>query len=121
MHRTFQNHVALDSAWNYSLAWTPDGKRLFWSSNPDSTIQEWDTVRWKRVDGPWARKGHTVADAVSENYILAAGTDRKWLDWPVPDSLADFEACFRHRLLEWNMNVVHADPYYEHSNHSFRI
>lgn len=91
----FQNHAALDPAWNYSLVWTPDGKWLFSSSNPDPTIQEWDTVTWKQVDGPWSRKGHA-----------AAGTHRMWLSWPVPeDSLAYFEIL--------TMNTATIDSEYE--------
>jgi WD40 repeat protein len=134
-------HAAHDPAWNYSLAWTSDGTRLLSGSNPDPTIQEWDTSTWKQVNDSW--KGRTAASAItgdhtgsfvasastdhprlgrlsdrrtiaifkhsddvySESFstyykhIPSAGRHRKFLDWPVQDSLFNSKACFHHRLL----------------------
>lgn len=36
------------SAWHVSLAWTPDGTRLF-----DPIIREWDALTWKQVGDVW--------------------------------------------------------------------
>jgi WD40 repeat protein len=42
---------------NYTLAWTSDGKRLLSGGNgTDPTIQEWDTSTSQQVSDPW--KGH---------------------------------------------------------------
>jgi WD40 repeat protein len=42
---------------SYSLAWTPNYRRLLSGSNgADPTIQEWDTSTWQQVGDPW--KGH---------------------------------------------------------------
>jgi WD40 repeat protein len=47
----------IDGGFNYSLAWTPDGKRLLSGGNgADPTIREWDTSTWQQVSDPW--KGH---------------------------------------------------------------
>jgi WD40 repeat protein len=47
----------IGGGFNYSLAWTPDGKRLLSGGNgTDPTIQEWDTSTWQQVSDPW--KGH---------------------------------------------------------------
>ncbi|KAG2346471.1 hypothetical protein BDR05DRAFT_959376, partial [Suillus weaverae] len=54
----FQGHSAFNGAWNSSLAWTPDGTRLFSAGSAnDPTIREWDTSTWMQVGEPC--KGHT--------------------------------------------------------------
>ncbi|OJA10294.1 hypothetical protein AZE42_05543, partial [Rhizopogon vesiculosus] len=63
--------AAIDSAWNSSLAWTPDGTRLFsGGSSSDPTIREWDASTWKQVGEPW--RGHT--DNVSAIAVNPTGT-----------------------------------------------
>jgi len=67
----FKAHAAINSAWNFSLAWTPDGTRLLSAgSNADPTIREWDTSTWKQVGDPWS--GH--ADSISAIAINSAAT-----------------------------------------------
>jgi WD40 repeat protein len=47
----------ISGGFNYSLAFTPDRKRLLSGGNgADPTIREWDTSTWKQVGDPW--KGH---------------------------------------------------------------
>jgi len=47
----------ISGGFNYSLAFTPDGKRLLSGGNgADPTIRELDTSTWRQVGYPW--KGH---------------------------------------------------------------
>jgi WD40 repeat protein len=51
--KSLKAHTEFNSAWNYSLVWTPDGKRLLSAgSNPDPTIRGWDTSTWEQVGSP---------------------------------------------------------------------
>ncbi|KAG1786314.1 uncharacterized protein HD556DRAFT_1528393 [Suillus plorans] len=48
--KTFQAHAAFNSAWNYSLSWASDGRRLLTAgSYLDPAIREWDTSTWEQV------------------------------------------------------------------------
>jgi WD40 repeat protein len=54
--------AAINGAVNVSLAWAPNGGRLFSAgSRSDPTIREWDTSSWKQIGEPWT--GH--ADDIS--------------------------------------------------------
>jgi len=60
-----------EGAWNSSLAWTPDGTRLFsGGSASDPTLREWDSSTWKQVGDPW--RGHT--DNISAIAVNPTGT-----------------------------------------------
>jgi WD40 repeat protein len=57
--KSLKAHSEFNSAWNYSLAWTPDGRRLLSAgSKPDPTIRGWDTSTWEQVGSPC--KGNTT-------------------------------------------------------------
>jgi WD40 repeat protein len=60
-----------DGVGNWSLAWTPDGTRLFSAGDfHDPTIREWDPLTWQQVGHPW--EGHT--SYVNAIAIHPAGT-----------------------------------------------
>jgi len=60
------------SAWHVSLAWTPDGTRLFSAgSRSDPIIREWDTSTWKQVGDVW-RDHH--ADYICALAVNSTGT-----------------------------------------------
>lgn len=58
---TFKAHAAVsepqeggETAYNNTLQWTPDGKRLLsGGSHVDPTIREWDSSTWQQVGDPW--------------------------------------------------------------------
>lgn len=58
---TFKAHAAVSEpkeggeiAYNNTLQWTPDGKRLLsGGSHVDPTIREWDSSTWQQVGDPW--------------------------------------------------------------------
>ncbi|KAG2137113.1 uncharacterized protein EDB93DRAFT_1253727 [Suillus bovinus] len=106
----FQSHAALDPAWNYSLAWTPDGTRLLSGSNPDPTIQEWDTSTWKQVGDPG--KSHIAANTITgdptASFVASASTDH-----PRLQRLSDRRtiAIFKHS------NGVYSDTYSTYGKH----
>jgi WD40 repeat protein len=51
--KTLKAHAAFNSAWNYSLLWTPDGRQFLTAgSSLDPTIREWNTSTWEQVGHP---------------------------------------------------------------------
>jgi WD40 repeat protein len=59
------------SPWAYSLAWTPDGTRIFsGGTNSDPNVREWDASTWKQIGDHWS--GHT--DYIYAVAINTAGT-----------------------------------------------
>ncbi|KAG2052917.1 WD40 repeat-like protein [Suillus hirtellus] len=76
-------------AYNSSLAWTPDGTRLFSAgTHPDPNIREWDSSTWKQVGIPW--KGHfNGINAISLNssgtLLASASEDRCVRLWRLSD------------------------------------
>ncbi|KAJ8593414.1 WD40 repeat-like protein [Rhizopogon salebrosus TDB-379] len=59
------------SAWHISLAWTPDGTRIFsGGSRSDSVIREWDTSTWQQIGDTW--RDHT--DYISALAVNSTGT-----------------------------------------------
>ncbi|KAG2046113.1 WD40 repeat-like protein [Suillus hirtellus] len=85
----FQGHSAFNGAWNYSVAWTSDGMRLFSSGSIlDPTIREWDTSTWKQVGQPC--KGHTdtvytIAFNPTGTLIASASEDQQVRLWRLSD------------------------------------
>lgn len=54
---TFKAHAAIEGAFNNTLQWAPDGRRLLSAgSDLDPNILEWETHTWQQVGDPW--KGH---------------------------------------------------------------
>ena len=84
--------AAINGAYNYSLAWMPDGTRLFSSgSGPDPTIREWDTSTWKQVGDPWAgHANHINTIAINSNGALVTSTsdDHQVRLWRLSDRRA---------------------------------
>jgi len=82
---------ALDvpQSWNFSLAWAPDGTRLFSGrSRVDPTIREWDTSTWEQVGDPWS--GHSdaiwiIAINSTGTLIASASEDRHVHLWRLSD------------------------------------
>ncbi|KAG0699361.1 hypothetical protein DFH29DRAFT_55548 [Suillus ampliporus] len=62
---------------NYTVAWTPDGTRIFTGGDGDPSIREWDTSTWQQVDDPWT--GHTgFINAIafnSDGTLFASASD----------------------------------------------
>jgi WD40 repeat protein len=89
---------AVGNLYRTSLAWTPDGTRLFSTgdqSNP--TIHEWDTSSWKQVGVPWS--GHTEGICVlainsTGTLIASASFDKDVRLWRL--SNRQTIAIFRH-------------------------
>ncbi|KAJ8593407.1 WD40 repeat-like protein [Rhizopogon salebrosus TDB-379] len=89
---------AMDNRCQTSLAWTPDGTRLFSAgdqSNP--TIYEWDTSSWKQVGVPWS--GHTKGICIlainsTGTLIASASYDKDVRLWQL--SNRQTIAIFRH-------------------------
>ncbi|KIK48977.1 hypothetical protein CY34DRAFT_7682 [Suillus luteus UH-Slu-Lm8-n1] len=84
---------------DFSLAWMPDGTRLFSAGgDTDPTIREWDTSNWKQVGEPW--KGHFKSiQAISLNStgtLLASASDDNGVRlWQVSDRRTI--VVFKHR------------------------
>ena len=95
--------AAIDSAFNTSLAWTPDGTRLLsGGSASDPTIREWDTSTWKQAGDPWC--GHTDAINVitvnSTGTLVASASDDKHVRlWRLSDRRTI--AVFKHSKTVW--------------------
>jgi WD40 repeat protein len=67
---TFKAHAAIEGAFNSTLQWTPDGRRLLSAgSDLDPNILEWETYTWQQVGDPW--KGHRAR--ISDIAINTAG------------------------------------------------
>lgn len=85
----FKGHTAINGSYNNSLAWMPDGTRLFSAGgDTDPTIREWDPSTWKQVGDPW--KGHFKSiQAISLNStgtLLASASDDNGVRlWRVSD------------------------------------
>ncbi|KAG1787157.1 WD40-repeat-containing domain protein [Suillus plorans] len=67
-----------DGSYNNSLAWMPDGTRLFSAGgNSDPNIREWDTSTWTQVGDPW--EGHLKSiqniSLNSNGTLLASASD----------------------------------------------
>ena len=82
----------------YSLAWMPDGTRLF-SGGPasDPNIREWDTSTWKQVGDAWTGHAHTInVLAVNPNatFIVSGSDDSIVRLWRLSDrqTIAIFKA-----------------------------
>jgi WD40 repeat protein len=86
---SFKGHTAINGSYNNSLAWMPDGTRLFSAgSATDPTIREWDTSTWKQAGDPW--KGHFKnIQAISLNsngtLLASASDDTRVRLWRVSD------------------------------------
>jgi WD40 repeat protein/tetratricopeptide (TPR) repeat protein len=95
----FKGHTAINGSYNNSLAWMPDGTRLFSAGgDTDPTIREWDTSTWKQVGDPW--KGHfNSIQAISLNSngtLLASASDDNGVRlWRVSDRRTII--VFKHR------------------------
>ncbi|KAG2071022.1 WD40 repeat-like protein [Suillus decipiens] len=85
----FKGNTAVNTSCCTSLAWMPDGTRLFSAGDhTDPTIREWDTLTWKQVGNPW--KGHFKnIQAISLNSngtLLASASDDNCVRlWRVSD------------------------------------
>jgi WD40 repeat protein len=67
----FNAYAGVSPGRSYSLAWTPDGTRLFsGGSRNDPTIREWDLSTKQQVGDPW--DGHT--DCIYAIAVNPAGT-----------------------------------------------
>ncbi|KAG1770263.1 WD40-repeat-containing domain protein [Suillus occidentalis] len=96
---SFKGHAAFNGSYNKSLAWMPDGTRLFSAGgDTDPTIREWDTSNWKQVGEPW--KGHFKSiQAISLNStgtLLASASDDNGVRlWRVSDqrTIVVFKHC----------------------------
>jgi WD40 repeat protein len=77
------------SAWNISLAWTPDGRRLIsGGSDRDPTIRIWDSSTWIQVGEPW--EGHTenvnmIALNPTGTLLASASADNQVRLWRLSD------------------------------------
>lgn len=77
------------SGYNISLAWTPDGTRLFSAGNrSDPSIREWDPSTWKQVGIPW--KGHSggikaISLNASSTLLASASEDHRVRLWRLSD------------------------------------
>ncbi|KAG2054973.1 WD40 repeat-like protein [Suillus hirtellus] len=73
----------------YSLAWAPNGSRLFSGGDGDDpTIREWDASTWKQVGDPW--KGHfkninTVSLNSNGTLLASASYDNRVCIWRLSD------------------------------------
>ena len=81
--------AAINDAHNYSLAWMPDGTRLFSSgSGSDPTIREWDTSTWRQVGNPWTGHANDISTiAINSNgaLIASASDDHQVRLWRLSD------------------------------------
>lgn len=77
------------AVFNLSLAWMPDGSRLFSASTIlDPTIRAWDPSTWKQVGDPWT--GHTYqVNAIAVNstgtLVASASDDKHVRLWRLSD------------------------------------
>ncbi|KAG2137112.1 uncharacterized protein EDB93DRAFT_1330714 [Suillus bovinus] len=73
--KTLKAHAAFNSAWNYSLSWASDGRRLFTAgSYLDPTIREWDTSTWEQVGHPCTGRGNSGTKGINTLTVNPAGT-----------------------------------------------
>lgn len=88
---------------NISLAWMPDGTRLFSAGGRvDPSIREWDPSTWKQVGGPW--NGHLKPiDSISLNssgtLLASASQDKCVRIWRLSESdQRTIDSEFKHEL-----------------------
>jgi WD40 repeat protein len=79
----------IGGGFNYSLAWTPDGSRLFSGGNrADPTIREWDTFTWQQVGNPWeghSKNIHAISLDSSGTLLSSASHDNRVCLWRLSD------------------------------------
>jgi len=86
------------SAWHVSLAWTPDGTRLFTAgSRADPVVREWDTSTWNQVGSDWCDHADYIrALAVNPTgtLVASASLDTQVRIWCISDrrTIAIFKA-----------------------------
>ncbi|OAX34763.1 hypothetical protein K503DRAFT_868710 [Rhizopogon vinicolor AM-OR11-026] len=101
------------SAWHVSLAWTPDGTRLFSAgSRSDSIIREWDTSTWKQVGDVW--REHTdyiyaLAVNSTSTLVASASWDKNVRLWRLSDrrTVAIFKASDQLNGVTFSMDGKH--------------
>jgi WD40 repeat protein len=76
---------AIVGGFHYSLAWMPNGSRLFSGGNgSDPTIREWDTSTWQQVGDPWKghfKNIHTMSLNSSGTFLASASLDNRVRLW----------------------------------------
>jgi WD40 repeat protein len=79
----------IGGGFNYSLAFTPDGKRLLSGGNgADPTIREWDTSNWQQVGDPWKghfKNIHTISFNSSGTLLASSSDDNRVCLWRLSD------------------------------------
>jgi WD40 repeat protein len=95
---TFKAHALMEGAFNSTLQWTPDGRRLLSAgSDLDPNILEWDTHTWQQVGDPW--KGHTarindIAVDTTGTLVASSSVDKDVRLWKLLDQQTI--AIFKH-------------------------
>ncbi|KAG1747253.1 uncharacterized protein EDB91DRAFT_1345292 [Suillus paluster] len=97
----------------FSLAWTPDGKRLLSGGDRnDPTIREWDTSTWTQVGDPW--KGHThcvraIAIHPAGTHVASSSDDTHARLWRLSDrqTIAIFQHSSATYCVTFSMNGMH--------------
>jgi WD40 repeat protein len=81
--------AAINEAINSSLAWAPNGGRLFSvGSRLDPTIREWDTSSWKQIGEPWTGHTHDIRTILvhpNTTFIASASDDCQVRLWRLSD------------------------------------
>jgi WD40 repeat protein len=81
--------AAINEAVNRSLAWAPNGGRLFSvGSRLDPTIREWDTLSWEQIGEPWTGHAHdinTILVNPNTTFIASASDDCQVRLWRLSD------------------------------------
>jgi WD40 repeat protein len=84
-----RNFKAHSPGGNISLAWTPDGTRLFSAGDSsDSSIREWDSSTWKQIGGPWnghLQKIYAISLNSSGTLLASASEDHRVRLWRLSD------------------------------------
>jgi WD40 repeat protein len=80
----------IGGGFNYTLAWTPDGKRLFSGGNGvDPTIREWEnSYYWTQISDPWKghfKNIHAISLNPSGTLLASASDDNRVRLWRVSD------------------------------------
>ncbi|OAX34764.1 hypothetical protein K503DRAFT_420176 [Rhizopogon vinicolor AM-OR11-026] len=104
---------AITPAWNFSLAWTPDGTRLLsGGSTSDPTIREWDTLTWQQVGDPWSGHSgqiHSIAVSPTGGLVASASQDSHVRLWCLSDrrAIAMFKASNEMYSVSFSMDGKH--------------